>query len=547
MKKYSLFFLILVAFACSQEEKSASPSYGEAFFSKNEFNVLWADLSKFSVAASPLELNWEFLGMDSIPGIDRMLPENPKGEPVELPHRLSYANHSFWYKTKVRLEPGFLNVHADDGAQLWVNGKRARRSQLGEFFEISQTGELELVVRVVNNAMAGGLRGLYWMGQTEFLDWRDRIAQAQDSLLSLRKNELLLGEKEENLDSYPILFSSPVLILGTDGSYYLRWISEKPGVATLDFGKGGKVEVKSKDGVFTYEMKEPNLFFTLRQEDSNFGDFIFQIPQEKESLKLAVWGDSQGGWDTFLNFSQAIANEGVDYSIGLGDLVNDGSEEWAYERFLESASHMNTIQIPVPGNHDYDGYYEDLFAKALNSKIFRENELTYGVNYVGPMALMRVDPNTFFPVSLPEGSEQFNWFHSVINSPEWKEKPWKIIALHQPPYSQGWPGYQGEQSIRNLLGPYFHQGLIDVVMAGHTHDYERLNQEFSGNNVQFFIFGGAGGGLEPKGEDSPEPQMDELIKEHHVGILNLNSTELKLSVMGKNGEILDSYSLSKSQ
>lgn len=548
MNKLILFLLGASIASCAPANEPTSPTYGEVFFSNTSWNKEWSDLSRFSSDAAVMDPSWQFLGMDSISGIDREYPENLiSGEPVLLPHRLDAPNHSLWYRAQIELPPGLLGIRADDGAQLWVNGKRLHRSDLGEFFEITTAGAKELLIRVVNNAMAGGLHSVYWMERQDFESWKERTEDRQDSLLLVRKRELLQSQSlsNANLDEYPILFSSPVMLLGTDGIHYVRWISEKAGECFLQFPDGSREAISSLDGVFTYEIDQDTLSFDLVQEKTFHGKYTFAKPSLSDHVKLAVWGDSQGGWETFEELSKLIGRQQVDYSIGLGDLVNDGSETWAYERFLEAAAQMKTVQIPVPGNHDYDGYYDDLAPTLLRSRVFREEELTYGVNYLGPVALMRLDPNGFFPVSLPEKSAQLNWFLEVIESEKWRNSAWKILAIHQPPYSQGWPGYHGEISIRKLLEPYFHRGLIDVVMAGHTHDYERLSQGFSGSQVQFFIFGGAGGGLEPVSEDSPFPQMDQLIKKHHVGLMDLDETSLSLKVLDQSGGTLDSLFLRK--
>jgi hypothetical protein len=96
------------------------------------------------------------------------------------------------------------------------------------------------------------------------------------------------------------------------------------------------------------------------------------------------------------------------------------------------------------------------------------------------------------------------------------------------------------------LEPYFHSGKIDLVIAGHTHDYERLSKDFSGNQVNFFIVGGAGGGMEPEGKMSEYPIMDRLIKKHHVALAEVTASEFAVRILGSNGELLDQLTLSKS-
>lgn len=554
-----LFAFLFVVGCVSSDSKNASPTFGEGFF-LDESQLEAYFNPAVALETIPLDSGWIFLGKDSIPGITPQIPVLEGGEKIKLPHRLTSANHNFWYKIKVTLEPGVLLINADDGAQLWVNGKRIPRSERGEFFEISDSGEMELLIRAVNNAMAGGLRKVAWIRQGEFLNGEKRKLAIRDSILLERKSRLVIdqtlsskladlsqSEKKILLEEYPILLTDPVFILGTDGSYFLRWVCEKAGTARLTFPGGTVKEVKSEDGVFTFEGDEGKLEFSLHQDKSNFGNFAFTIPKAKDELKIAIWGDSQGGWKNFAQIAKQIQMYQADLSIGAGDLVNNGSEEFAYPRFLQILSVMKTPTLPVPGNHDYDGFYEDLEPDLMKKFLFRPDEPTYGMQVLGPMAVITLDPNTNFPVSIPSGTPQRIWFEEAIESEAWKAATWKIIVLHQPPYSQGWPDYHGEKSIQELLEPYFHRGLVDLVVTGHTHDYERLTGDFSGNAVTFLIVGGAGGGLEPNGKSSEFPQMDKLIKTHHFGILEVKKDGLDWEVFGVDGEVLDQYEIKKTK
>lgn len=206
---------------------------------------------------------------------------------------------------------------------------------------------------------------------------------------------------------------------------------------------------------------------------------------------------------------------------------------------------MQTPQLLVPGNHDYDGYYDELFARQLNQFLSHPEKPTYGMQLFGPVAIMSLDPNVNFPVSVLKGSSQGKWLERQMESSTWQQAAWKILVLHQPPYSQGWPGYQGEWTIRQLLEPYFHRGLVDLVVAGHTHDYERVAFDFSDHTVHFLVVGGAGGGLEPVGKQSDYPQMDRLIKKHHYGILEIDSSRMHFKAYDLEGNTMDELIIEK--
>lgn len=63
--------------------------------------------------------------------------------------------------------------------------------------------------------------------------------------------------------------------------------------------------------------------------------------------------------------------------------------------------------------------------------------------------------------------------------------------------------------------------------------------DFSGHPVHFLVIGGAGGGLEPKEEQSDYPQMDQLIKKHHYGILEIDSSRMHFKAYDLEGNSMD--------
>lgn len=549
-------FILLVMISSSCFEKPTSPTYGEVFFSDESKLISLFEMSFPQEDTLALYTGWQYLGADSIPGMEQPIPEfTSEGEAVTLPHKLVLPNHSLWYSWKGNLDGGVLFLDGDDGAQLWVNGERVLRSAEGEFYRVEQEGEVQLTVRVINNAVSGGLKKAFWMAESSFLKWMTDRKELLDSLLLNRKIELLtdsglkaqllkIDQKDRvgKLADYPIMMTEPIIILDSNGEPFLRWQSEKGGESVIGRESGEKYSVSSKDGIFTFPIKFGEVYkIWIQQGKSLFGPFHFNQAEPADQIRLAIWGDSQGGWKTFKKISHEIASQNPDFSLGLGDLVNNGSQSFVYSRFLQVTSQMNAPQILIPGNHDYDGFYEDLIAKEMERHLFLPGQKRFGFQILGSVGVLALDPNVNFPVSIPKGTEQQIWMDSILTSEAWSNLRWKVIAIHQPPYSQGWPGYHGELSIRETLEPYFHRGLIDFVIAGHTHDYERLTLNFSGNSVHFLIVGGAGGGLEPKDKSSDYPKMDRVIKEHHFGILDFGKDSFNLRVFNLEGEIIDQF------
>jgi hypothetical protein len=79
----------------------------------------------------------------------------------------------------------------------------------------------------------------------------------------------------------------------------------------------------------------------------------------------------------------------------------------------------------------------------------------------------------------------------------------------------------------------------DIYLAGHDHDLEHLRPE---GGVHFFISGGGGAKLrEPK----PDPRSLFAKPTHGFAVIEVNSTQLKISFIGTDGVVLYAYTLKK--
>ncbi len=270
------------------------------------------------------------------------------------------------------------------------------------------------------------------------------------------------------------------------------------------------------------------------------------IYPEKDEISFSFWGDSQGGWNTFSIFAQKMADFDDDFSLGLGDLVADGSRdaEWTSLRKAIEPLKEKMPLFFIQGNHDYDGYYDDLIPHNYLKHISGEKTgKTYYDFYVGKAAFIALDPNRNFPLAID--SKQQNWMLQTMQTKSWKEADWRFIVIHQVPYGQGWNGYEGDLFIRDMIDTLANPYQIDFVFSGHIHDYERLTKKYGDHTTTFIVSGGVGGGIEPK-ESNPIPKMDRLIKQHHFGRMMLQKNKAMMYIYDINGDILDQLTIHKS-
>lgn len=68
---------------------------------------------------------------------------------------------------------------------------------------------------------------------------------------------------------------------------------------------------------------------------------------------------------------------------------------------------------------------------------------------------------------------------------------WRIVALHHPPYSAGWHG--SSENVRAAFEPLFIRYGVQLVLAGHDHDYQR-SEPVDGTT---YVVSGAGAKTRP--------------------------------------------------
>ena len=405
----------------------------------------------------------ETLHIDSVPCFSN-------ADLVRLPHRLMLPNRVLWYQRDVLISKDVcIEVRADDGAQVWRNGRRILMASNGLFCLDGSVDTSSLVIRVLNNASRGGL--LYIAPTT----YRNNTYAE----MSYRKDTSLL-----NLNALLSDIEIPLI---------------KP-----------------------------------------------LLMPESLPLRVNIWGDSQGGWSIFSDLIKEMLEHPADLSVGVGDLVSNGSKpaEWAAFASLIKPLRQEGPVMLVPGNHDYDGSYDDLEPKHYLSLTMGYQRKPYYWFHCKNVSFMVLDPNRNFPLGFDQ--EQLEWAQSVFSDPEWKTSAWKVLLVHQVPFGAGWKDYSGEQFIRDFLFETIMESEFDMVVGGHIHDYERVVQTIRNKKVLCLITGGGGGGQEQPENDS-RWVMDTIIKEHHFCHISFNDSQVECTVIGLDGIILDNFKFKKDE
>ena len=382
------------------------------------------------------------------------------GVEVSLPHRALHPNAAMWYARRLDLPANAsIAVEADDGAQLFVDGVQWAQERRVFFPPVPVgAGSHAIVVRVINNAMQGGLRRVTVLGQR---------------------------------GQYPVP-SLPRPAAGFDAVESAAFQSRMPaGGAPCDF---------------------------------------------------TLWADSQSSWETFATIVAGMGQRPHHFSAGIGDLVSDGSDPSAWTRLVETLAPLaaRTPIVPIVGNHDYDGFYDDL-ASRWYGRLF-ERDATWMAWSCGPARFAAIDLNREFPIGISPNSAQYAWLQQEVRSRAWRDAKWRVLLVHQPPYSRSWSGYDGDEAVRTIVRELVARHGLQLVVSGHSHAYEHLVRDIGGRPLHVLVTGGAGGELEnPVSPAVLEP--DRVILAHHFIRGRADRTALAVEAVDRDGQVLDRWAL----
>lgn len=260
-----------------------------------------------------------------------------------------------------------------------------------------------------------------------------------------------------------------------------------------------------------------------------------------------AFGDSGTASAEQYALGRLMAAEDADFAIhtgdviypygGLGNAVGEYNDRFfrPYESFLGRVP-----MFPVIGNHDLIALlgqpFKDTFYLPDNgSSIARE--LYYSFEW-GDAKFIALETTGLFLV--PVG-DHARWLHDQIMN---NQRKWLIVYMHVPLYSAG---SHGDSAIlKQVLGPLFENGRVDLVIAGHDHHYERtkplkeFNKDPSYPGLVHVVTGGGGAGLRGV---NPNSRTAVGLRAHHYMRFTVQGDTLTGEAVDVNGQVIDRFTV----
>ncbi len=181
--------------------------------------------------------------------------------------------------------------------------------------------------------------------------------------------------------------------------------------------------------------------------------------------------------------AQLVAAQRPDAVLALGDLQYETGSLDDFRRWYGSTwGRFKAITHPAPGNHEYGT------TGAAGFKAYFGITRTWRSFDLGAWHLVALDSECDRVGGCGKGSPQERWLRADLAR---SRKACTLAYWHRPRYSNG---LHGSDDRTEALWRDLAAAKADVVLAGHDHDYERLQPK---DGIRSFVVGTGGRSLYP--------------------------------------------------
>lgn len=317
----------------------------------------------------------------------------------------------------------------------------------------------------------------------------------------------------ELLNSNYTVSRGPYLQMGTSNSMQIRWRTNIASTTKVNYGTNSTnlssnvVDARlTTEHIVNLTALSPNTTYyysigtateILQNTELNYFITAPIIGTEKKT-RIWITGDCGTGVpsqiavkDKFLNY---VGNQYIDLWLLLGDNAYNYGYDLEYQtRFFEPYQNdrimKQTVLFPTPGNHDYGAtgtaqsdhimpYYSN-FSLPSNGEIGgvpSGHKEYYSYNYANIhfVSLDSYGTETANNFRIYDAtSPQITWLKADLAA---NTQKWTILYWHHPPYTMGSHNSDNENElkfIRQNVVPILEQYKVDLVLCGHSHNYER--------------------------------------------------------------------------
>jgi acid phosphatase type 7 len=318
-------------------------------------------------------------------------------------------------------------------------------------------------------------------------------------------------------------------------------------------GMGTRVQVTNPDGsAFSTVLPEtePQVLLRSTNQDQLWSQatnllpstvYCYQVENDSQALtertgfktapaadstapvRFLAFGDSGGGGSDQWALQEQMLTVPYDLIVHTGDIAYEDGTLAQYQAnvFDVYAELFRSIPFyPAAGNHDYHTLSAEPFRNVFNLP-GDSGEKWYSYDW-GQVHFASLDTEADYKT-------QAAWLDRDLEA---NPSPWKIVYLHRPPYSSGSHG--SDTSLRNALAPILKKHSVQLVLAGHDHNYERTKPQ---DGTTYIVTGGGGRGTYGVGTSGFTAFSEAVI---HFVYGEINGDEMTLHAIDGSGKEFDS-------
>ena len=273
------------------------------------------------------------------------------------------------------------------------------------------------------------------------------------------------------------------------------------------------------------------------------------FPVKPERITFIAYGDTRTNPAAHRSVAACFARHEPLFILHDGDLVASGKalELWGPQFFTPLADVIDHVPImPALGNHE--GGAENLL------RFFDQpGGRTWYSFDCGPVHVTVLDDQQTKP-------ENVQWLDQDLAA---AKAPWKIAMYHAPTFNL--EGHKSD-AVRTTFLPVFEKYGVDVVVAGHSHMYERFvplvrkGPPLAGaaagaggaagaaapRPITFITAGGGGAPLVSGAAAGPRPAiLAQTARAYHYCVFTVDAETLHVEVLSPDGAKIDALTVTK--
>ncbi|HSC75073.1 MAG TPA: metallophosphoesterase [Pseudomonadales bacterium] len=411
----------------------------------------------------------------------------------------SYYRHTFDIENPAQFHDLSLTVLRDDGIVVYINGTEVFRNNMPSgavAFNTVASSENETATSNEAYVAAGVIKNVLRTGSnTIAVEIHQSSINSPDSVFAL----LLGGNYTDVSEKYS---RAPYVQMVTPESAIIRWGTTSKSNSVVRFGTSvnnldkvarNRNQVNEHEVQLTGLVPDTQYYYSTGSGTKALysgAEYFFRTqPPVGTHPPTRIWviGDSGRGnqdqRDVYKGYQTFAGNRYTDVWLMLGDnAYGSGTYQQYQDNFFNvyPALLRQTAVWPTLGNHDgysvnttaqTGPYYENFnLPKAAEAGgVASGTEAYYSYNY-GNIHFVVLDA---FDVNRSSTGAMAQWLEADLTA---NTQDWIIAYWHHPPYTKGTHDSDTEIELiemRENILPILEQHGTDLVLTGHSHNYER--------------------------------------------------------------------------